>query len=190
MAKNDFLTFFGNISRLPDSSVEKRLAERQLAVKSLDSHSWFVGVKKLCIRYGLPDCSGILEKPQSKNSWKTSVESAINRYWCDRLLTVAPLYPSLKWLAYDKTKIATRHPLIETTVTGNLREVPRIAVHFKIATGTYILQTNRASFQAYHNCFVKKPKIFENVKRKRVTANFQKSRTPRASTIISKNTQI
>ena len=57
---------------------------------------------------------------------------------------MAPLYPSLKWLAYDKTKIATQHPLIETT--GNLREVPRIAVHLKITTGTYILQTNRASF--------------------------------------------
>ena len=31
--------------------------------------------------------------------------------------------------------------------------------------------------------FVKKPKIFENVKTERVTANFQKSWTPRASTI-------
>ena len=35
-------------------------------------------------------------------------------------------------------------PIIETT--GNLREVPRIAVHLKITTGTYILQTNRMSF--------------------------------------------
>ena len=55
------LTFFGNISRLSDSSTEKRLAERQLAVKSLDSHSWFVVVKKLWIRYGLPDCTEILK---------------------------------------------------------------------------------------------------------------------------------
>ena len=29
---------------------------------------------------------------------------------------------------------------------GNLREVPRLAVHLKIVTGTYILQSNRASF--------------------------------------------
>ena len=49
------LIFFGNISRLSDSSIEKRLVERQLAVKSLDSHSWFVRLKKLCIRYG-PTC--------------------------------------------------------------------------------------------------------------------------------------
>ena len=74
------LTFFGNISRLSDSSIEKRLAERQLAVKSLDSHSWFVGVKKLCIRYGLPDSTGILEKPRSKHSLRSTVEAAINSY--------------------------------------------------------------------------------------------------------------
>ena len=36
MVHKCILTFFGNISRLPDSSVEKRLAERQLAVKSLE----------------------------------------------------------------------------------------------------------------------------------------------------------
>ena len=44
--------------------------------------------------------------------------------------------------------------------------------------------------QACHNFFVKKPKIFENVKSERAAANFQKSRTPRALTIISKNSQI
>ena len=38
--------------------------------------------------------------------------------------------------------------------------------------------------------FIKKPKIFENVKSERAAANFQKSRTLRGSTIISKNSQI
>ena len=94
--------------------------------------------------FGLPDCSEILEKPQSKHSWKATVEKAINRYWCDRLQTVIPLYLSLQRLVFDTTKFSTRHPLIEST--GNLREVPRIAVHLKITTGTYILQTTRATF--------------------------------------------
>ena len=44
--------------------------------------------------------------------------------------------------------------------------------------------------QACHKFFVKKPKIFENVKSERAAANFQKSRTLHASTIISKNSQI
>ena len=67
MIHHRVLTFFGNISQLCDSSIEKRLAERQLAVKPLDSHSWFVAVKKLCIRYGLPDCTEILEN-HSRNT--------------------------------------------------------------------------------------------------------------------------
>ena len=46
------------------------------------------------------------------------------------------------------------------------------------------------TIQACHNFFVKKPKIFENVKSERAAANFQKSRTPRVSTIISKKSQI
>ena len=139
MIHHRVLTFFGNIGRLSDSSIEKRLAERQLAVKSLDSHSWFVGLKKLCIRYRLPDCIEILEKPWSKHSWKSTVEAAINSYWNNRLQSVVPLYRSLKWLACAKTTNRALHPLIMSA--GNLREVPRITVHLKIVAGIYILQT-------------------------------------------------
>ena len=35
------LTFFGNICRLPETTIEHRLAVRQL-VKSFTSHSWFI----------------------------------------------------------------------------------------------------------------------------------------------------
>ena len=85
MAHQRVLTFFENISRLPESSVEKQLAKQQLAVRSLDSNSWFICVKKLCIMYGLPDCREILEKTQSKNSRKATVGKAINCYWSERL---------------------------------------------------------------------------------------------------------
>ena len=64
-------------------------------------------------------------------------------------------------------------------------------------TNTQSMNTNLAligqavsSETALPHFFVKKPKIFENVKSERAAANFQKSRTPRASTIISKNSQI
>ena len=53
-----------------------------------------------------------------------------------------------------------------------------------------IFKILRILSQACHIFFVKKPKIFENVKRERAAANFQKSQTPRALTIISKNSQI
>ena len=138
------LNLFGNTSRLPDSTVERQLSVRQLAVKTLDSNSWFIAVRKLCIMYGLPDCVEILDNPPTKASWKTTVHRAICGYWAESLLSVTPLYPSLKWMASIAAEWPNRHPLLEST--GNLREVPRIAVHLKIVTGTYILQTNRQSF--------------------------------------------
>jgi hypothetical protein len=35
-------TMFGNISRVCKNSIEGKLSERQLHVKSLDSNSWFI----------------------------------------------------------------------------------------------------------------------------------------------------
>ena len=61
-----------------------------------------------------------------------------------RLQSITPLYPSLEKLVFIAIELLKRHPLIKSS--GNLHEVPRIAVHLKIVTGTYILQTNRQSF--------------------------------------------
>ena len=94
--------------------------------------------------YGLPDCVEILDNPPTKASWKTTVHRAICGYWAERLRSVTSLYPSLKWMASIAAEWPSRHPLLEST--GNLREVPRIAAHLKIVTGTYKLQTNRQSF--------------------------------------------
>ena len=142
------VTFFGNISRLPELSVENQLAVRKLKVKTLDSNSWFVAVKKICIMYGLSDCVDFLGKPHppppTKASWKRTVNRAVFVYWAGSIQYIVPLYPSLKRLAFDVTEWPKRHSLLE--FSGDLREVPRIAVHLKIVTGTYILQTNRHSF--------------------------------------------
>ena len=74
------LNFFGNVCRLPDAAVEKQIARRQLIVKTTDSHSWFMSVKKLMIKYGLPDCFGILNNPPIKLVWKRIVREAVNKY--------------------------------------------------------------------------------------------------------------
>jgi hypothetical protein len=42
-------TMFDNITRAHKNSTEWKLAERQLHIKSLDSNSWFMEIKKLCI---------------------------------------------------------------------------------------------------------------------------------------------
>ena len=47
------LTFWGNICRLPKSSIEHQLAVRQLSIKSFGSHSWFIAVKEIFMKYSL-----------------------------------------------------------------------------------------------------------------------------------------
>ena len=68
---------------------------------------------------------------------------AVCAHCAGRKQSIVPLYPSLKWLAFNVTEWPKRHSLLE--FSGDLREVPRIAVHLKIVTGTNILQTNRHS---------------------------------------------
>ena len=46
MIDQQALTFFVNISRLPELSVENQLAFHKLKVKTLDSNSWFVAVRE------------------------------------------------------------------------------------------------------------------------------------------------
>ena len=57
------LTFYGNICRLPKTSVEHQLAVRQLSVKPYDSHSWFIAVKEIFMKYDLPDPYEMLNSP-------------------------------------------------------------------------------------------------------------------------------
>ena len=51
MIHKRILSLYGNITRLSSDSVEYQLAKRQLEVKSFTSHSWFIAVKKILIKY-------------------------------------------------------------------------------------------------------------------------------------------
>ena len=139
------LTMFGNICSLPDTSIEKQLANRQLSIKSFDSHSWFIKLRELQIKYDLPDIQNLLSSPMKKDQWKIIVTRAVYEYWKQRLISSASLYTSLKYLSYERFTPGCIHPLVNLCI-GAAREVPRLAVQVKLATGTYILQVNRVAF--------------------------------------------
>ena len=63
-------TLFGNITRLADTSIENQVAKRKLEVKTFKSHSWFVAVKNILIKYGVPSAESLLETPPGKLKWK------------------------------------------------------------------------------------------------------------------------
>ena len=101
-------------------------------------------IQKILVKYDLPNAHQILQDPPSKSSWRVAVMQHVNKYWTQRLTHCAEQYISLKFMDGTSYKPGRMHPLLHD-VTDN-RAVARYAVKIKMVTGTYILQSNRASF--------------------------------------------
>ena len=138
------LSLYGNICRLDQTSIEWRLAERQLSTKTEKSNSWFIAIKNICVKYGLTDPIEMLYKPIAKLAWKRSVNQHVDRYWVEKIKFESTLYPSLPFLSFSTYTCGRRHPLLQDV--RNQQEIPRIRLKLKVVTGTYILQVNRSSF--------------------------------------------
>ncbi|VDI55987.1 Hypothetical predicted protein [Mytilus galloprovincialis] len=74
------LNTFNKICNM-DSSVEKDLAVRQLALVGFSSSSWFGKLRNLLAIYELPSAQDILDNPYSKERWKSIVKKAVDNYY-------------------------------------------------------------------------------------------------------------
>ncbi|MEW8546756.1 MAG: reverse transcriptase domain-containing protein, partial [Candidatus Thiodiazotropha sp.] len=138
------LTLFGSLCRLDEASIEKQLARRQLAVKGERSSSWFICIKALLLKYRLPAPCDLLDTPPTKASWKRQVREQVDNYWSDTIKSRAALYPSLRYLHFEGYVPGRKHQSIADA--NGVKDVPRIHNRIKMVTSSYILQTNRASF--------------------------------------------
>lgn len=141
------LTFFNNICNQTENSIEKKLARRQCAVKNLTSNSWFVEIKKILWIYNLQDIEFYLDSPVKKFIWKNLVNRAVLSFWTEKIHSLKSLYGTLKYLNCENSRLGKMHPLLQIACQS-AHEITRIPVKMKILTGTYILQTNRARFNA------------------------------------------
>ena len=138
---------FGSICRLGEESVEKRLGRRQLSIKSYSSHSWFVIVKEVLIKYDLGSPFLLLDAKLSKAQWRVRVAKAVNS-WSEKLTFEVSLYSTLKNMNCTSIVPGKCHPLL-LNLSGGAHEASRIPVRLRIATGTYILQSNRAVYNQF-----------------------------------------
>ena len=141
------LSLFGNIALLDDSSVEKRLAYRQLTIHGQSGKSWFSSIAIILLKYGLPNPMDILKDSFTKPQWKVKTTKAVYSYWANLIKEQAETYSTLQFLSAVHYQPGKVHPLIRIsdTQTQN-REVGRLAVKTKLVTGTYSLQSTRAAF--------------------------------------------
>ena len=64
--RHENINFFNNICRQDESSLEKRIAYRQLTMKDNSSCSWLVFLYRILHKYNLPNVQTLLDKPVSK----------------------------------------------------------------------------------------------------------------------------
>ncbi|VDI51816.1 Hypothetical predicted protein [Mytilus galloprovincialis] len=74
------LKTFGNIIR-NDESVEKDIAIRQLAMKSISSGSWFPKVAEIADQYNLPSPHDLIDNPPIKETWNKLVNQTISSHF-------------------------------------------------------------------------------------------------------------
>jgi len=88
--------------------VQKRELQEdmQLSIKDVDSASWFIELKKIFLKYDLPDINHLLDNPHKKEKWKTHVY----RYWQDEIINISNYYTFLTYLNPDIYTPGKMHP--------------------------------------------------------------------------------
>lgn len=138
------LTYFNNICHHSESSTEKKIARRQIAVKQMNSSSWFIEVKKLFLKYNLEEIEAFIDNPPKKTMWKNKVYKIVSNLFREKVINLGKMYKTLKYMniIYTPGKI---HPSIQT-IGNSVNEISRLPVKIKLLTGTYILQSMRVKF--------------------------------------------
>lgn len=128
-----------------ESSIEKELAERQLLMSGFNSQSWFSKARCILAQYNLPSAHDLMLNPINTNRWKTQVKKAVDSVWHDQLRTKVSLYSSLNYLSTNNILWRNTHPCLASVGTSS-QDISRLQTKLKLLTGTYYLQSNKASF--------------------------------------------
>jgi hypothetical protein len=107
------LVFFNNVCHQDESSIEKKLAVRQLTVKAESSNSWFICINNILRKYDMKEASTYLESPMSKSKWRSVVKSKVREYWSSHIHTMSQMYSSLQFLNSKSIYKGIVHPILK-----------------------------------------------------------------------------
>jgi hypothetical protein len=142
------LILFGAVARLPESSMLKALAERQIALQKGPKDSWFcyaLGIAKI---YSLDTMAlSLLYYPPGKEDWKNLVTSTIREYWSYQLKRTAMEKSSLKYMDIAHLDAKKPNPIWPDNAPS--ASILAASYRAKMLTGTYILQATRAKYNQH-----------------------------------------
>ena len=139
------LKLLQKIASDPDSLLYQ-IAERQLAVKDINSHSWFIHTVKLCTKYGLPSPHEILRLQPSDTEWKKLSRERITEVWEQDLKASAAEKSTLRFLNLDHVSLSKPHHIWKAAM-GCDRALEQATIKARFATGTYNLHGRRVHYQ-------------------------------------------
>ena len=96
-----------------ESSIEKKLAVRQLTVKAESSNSWFICINNILRKYDMKEASTYLESPMSKSKWRSVVKSKVREYGSSHIHTMSQMYSSLQFLNSKSIYKGIVHPILK-----------------------------------------------------------------------------
>ena len=108
------LSNFAMICRLQDN-VLRHHALHVLTTSKPSSRSWFLHIRNLCLKYGLPHPLQLLESPLSKFSFKALMKKKIINYWEVFFREAASTnYTSLEFFKPEFMSLCHPHPMLTT----------------------------------------------------------------------------
>ena len=128
------LSLFGMVARLKDSLLHEH-AVNALHTKP-SSHSWFHGIRDICLQYQLPHPLTMLDSPLSKEAYKVLVKKHVINYWEIVLRDEAFVLPSLRHFRTGFMSLTTPHPLFATAGSSPY-EVSKASIQSLFLSGRY-----------------------------------------------------
>ena len=142
------LVLFGTITRMDEDQTLKKLARRQLSTKSLNSHSWFIYIYKLGLKYDI-DIISALDFYWTKDQWKKNVKHAVFSYHKNIIKTEAAGKKTLQNMNIGKITMKNTHiiwPKIRNNGRLNPYSTKAACIRAKLLTSTYMLQSTLAKY--------------------------------------------
>ena len=129
------LSIFGMVCRLKESILYQHACQVLIKSKS-SSRSWFIGIRNICLQYGLPHPLDLLRSPMSKISFKSMVKKRVISLWEEKLRAEAAALSSLKYFKPQYMSLTAIHP-IWATAGSNPYQVAMSTVQAIMLSGRY-----------------------------------------------------
>ena len=129
------LSIFGMICVLKDSILHCH-AKQVLVNAKPSSRSWFVGVRDICLQYGLPHPLELLNSERTKENIKSQVKKHIVDFWERKLRADAATLSSLEYFHPQYMSLTSAHP-IWTTAGPNPYQVMMSTIQATMISGRY-----------------------------------------------------